>query len=358
MSVTGGIMAGVGLAGSIGVGAISSNAAGNAASEQAQAANNAAQLQYQASQNALDFQKQQYNQNQANLQPWLQSGSGALSNLDYLLGITPQSPSGALASAPTSTPTGQRAITVGAGSAIGRPGLPVSISSMPITGVSRPGAPVAKSSAPPGTFSATPSSSPGTGYGSLLAPYPSQFTAPTGLTEQNDPGYQARLALGTQAMQQSAAARGSLLTGGTAQALDQLGQDYASNEYNNVYNRALNTYATNYNAYNQNQANQYNRLAGIAGVGQQAAGQLGTLGQSAANGISSNLLNTASMMGQQGNNAAAANASGLVGSANAWSGALGGASNNLNQLLLLRQLTGGSNAAPVSNQNELTGAGF
>ena len=42
------------------------------------------------------------------------------------------------------------------------------------------------------------------GYGS--------FTAPTGVTEQNDPGYQFRLQQGQNALQNSAAARGGLLS--------------------------------------------------------------------------------------------------------------------------------------------------
>src|SRR5579871_613418 len=71
----------------------------------------------------------------------------------------------------------------------------------------------------------------GVAQGSLLTPYSGTFSAPTGLTEQNDPGYQARLQLGTEAIQKSAAARGSVVTGGTAKALDTYGQDYASNEY-------------------------------------------------------------------------------------------------------------------------------
>jgi hypothetical protein len=45
-------------------------------------------------------------------------------------------------------------------------------------------------------------------------------------------------------------------------------------------------------------------------------------------------------MGQAYQNAGAANASGYVGGANAWGGALSGASSNLNNLLLLKQLGG------------------
>jgi len=174
--------------------------------------------------------------------------------------------------------------------------------------------------------------------GSLVTPYSGTFTAPSGLDMQNDPGYQARLKLGTDALQKSAAARGSVLTGGTAKALDSYAQDYASNEYNNVYNRALTDYTTKYNAYNTDQANQYNRLASLAGVGQQAANQLATSGQNATNNITSNILGTASQVGQQINNAGAATASGYVGAGSAWGSGINGVGSNLSNLALLSSL--------------------
>jgi hypothetical protein len=199
----------------------------------------------------------------------------------------------------------------------------------------------------------------GVGQASLMQPYGSQFQAPTGLTEQNDPGFQARLKLGTDAMQRSAAARGSVLTGGTAKALNQFGQDYASNEYGNVYNRALSDYTTKYNAYNQDQNNQYNRLAALAGVGQTSANQLASQGQAASNNVSNNLLNTASNIGQQYNNAGAATASGYVGSGNAWNQGLSGIGNNVSNLALLSTLNkggyGGYGGMPSPGMNIYNG---
>ena len=195
----------------------------------------------------------------------------------------------------------------------------------------------------------------GVGQGSLMTPYSGTFNAPTGLTEQNDPGYQARMKHGTHALQRSSAARGSLLTGGTAKALDQFGQDYASNEYGNVYNRALTDYTTQYNAYNTNQANQYNRLAAMSGVGQTTANQLANMGQAASNNVSSNLLNTAQNIGQQYNNAGAATASGYVGAGNAWNQGLSGVGSNVSNLAMLSMLknSGGSglNYVPTAGMN-------
>lgn len=75
-----------------------------------------------------------------------------------------------------------------------------------------------------------------------------RFQSPTGVTDQNDPGYQFRLQQGEGALQASAAARGVLNSGGTLQDVLKYGQDYASQEYSNVFNRALQGYQANYQA--------------------------------------------------------------------------------------------------------------
>ena len=261
IGISGLVGAGASLAG----GAMSANAAGNAAQTQAGAAEQAQQLQATEAQNALNFQKQEFNTQQQNLQPWLQAGQGALGQLSGQL------------------------------------------------------------------------STPGQG---LLTPWTQQFNAPTAATEQNDPGYQFRLQQGQQALDNSAAAKGSLLSGNTLEAQQQYGQNYASNEYNNVYNRALGQYQQNYGIFENNQANTYNRLAGLAGTGQTAATTLGQQGQQAAQNVGNISLTTGAQQGQDLNNAAAATASGYVGQANAWGGALGSSTNNLSQLAMLNQLFG------------------
>jgi hypothetical protein len=191
--------------------------------------------------------------------------------------------------------------------------------------------------------------------GSLVTPYgatyqtPAPFTAPTGVDESNDPGYAFRLAQGNQAIQRAAAASGGAFSGGTLKALSRYGQDYASNEYQNVYNRALTGYNTNvntglnafntqFNAYNTSQGNTFNRLASLAGMGQTATGQLGQLGQSSA-------ANIGNLLTGQGNAAAA----GALGGASAINSGLntlvGGTNNALNLYTsgqLLQALTGGS----------------
>lgn len=126
------------------------------------------------------------------------------------------------------------------------------------------------------------------GYGSLNTPFgETQFQA--------DPGYQFRFDEGQKAIENGAASRGMLLSGGAQKALAKYGQDFASNEYTNAYNR-----------YNNDQTTQYNRLAGLAGVGQQANNQLTNASQNYANAGSNTLQ-------QQG----MATANGITGAANA-----------------------------------------
>lgn len=167
------------------------------------------------------------------------------------------------------------------------------------------------------------------------------FQAPTGVTEQNDPGYQFRLSQGLNALQNSAAARGGLLSSGTAKNINDYAQNSASNEYGNVYNRALGTYQTNQNNFNTNNSNLYSRLSGLSGMGLSASGSLGGLLQSGANNITGINSDTSHQVGQDLNNAGAARASGIVGSANAWMGALGGATNNLGGFLTDKFPVGG-----------------
>jgi len=363
-------VAGIGAAGSIGSALIGSSAAGSAADKQMQAAQQAAQLQQQGSTNALNYQNGIYGQTEQNLNPYINAGGGALNNLSYLLGINPTNTASMVQGAQPLTPQGTQqppqtsaampvqrlgstapSLTGGPSMPIGTPqaGVPGAVPSL---NSGSPSLSVPQSGAVAGiqgggingglnsglTQGGSAGSSPaGGGFGSLLQHY-GQFVAPDALTEQNDPGYQARLKLGTDAIERSAAARGGVLTGGTGKALDQFAQDYGSNEYQNVYNRALQGYGTNYGVWNNDNNNIYGRLMGLTGVGQNASTALGSFGQSSSNNVTGNLLGTGAQIGQDYGAGAAANASGIVGGANAWSGALGGTSNNLQQLLLLKQL--------------------
>lgn len=129
----------------------------------------------------------------------------------------------------------------------------------------------------------------------------------------NTPEYKFQLQQGTQALDQSAAARGGLLSGGQLKGITQYGQGLASTSYQQAYNNALNTFQTNRN-------NTLGALLAGTGIGQQAFGQNlqgtefeGSLAQTGALGAGNFFM--------QG---AGGTAAGQVGSANAWQGALPG----------------------------------
>lgn len=149
----------------------------------------------------------------------------------------------------------------------------------------------------------------------LMQPWTTPFQRPT-LSEETDPGYLARLDMGRQAIERSAAARGTLRTGGTLKDLTQYGQDYGSSEYDKVYNRTMGEYQTAYGIYDRNQANQFNRLQNVASMGQNAATMAGNQASSYGN-------NVGNIYTQQGN----VQAAGTVGSANANAALMSGAAN-------------------------------
>jgi hypothetical protein len=104
-----------------------------------------------------------------------------------------------------------------------------------------------------------------------------------------DPGYEFRLGEGMKALERGAAARGGLLSGGFARKALRVAQDYASNEYQNVYNR----------------------IASIAGFGQIAT-----------NSSVGAILGTGQGVGNALTNAGEARASGYIGQGNAWANSI------------------------------------
>jgi hypothetical protein len=94
-----------------------------------------------------------------------------------------------------------------------------------------------------------------------------EFQAPTKDGMYADPSYDFRFGPGQKSLEQSAAGRGILRTGGTLKDLVNYGQNAASQEYSNIFDRAvqshnlglqqaLGTYATNYGV----QRDAYDRL--------------------------------------------------------------------------------------------------
>ena len=71
---------------------------------------------------------------------------------------------------------------------------------------------------------------------------PPVFKPPTPEELAANPSYQFRLQGGREAIDRSAAARGMLRTGGTLKDLAEYGQNFASQEYEGAYDRALRQY--------------------------------------------------------------------------------------------------------------------
>ena len=184
-------------------------------------------------------------------------------------------------------------------------------------------------------------STPGQG---LLTPWTGQFTAPTAQQAEQTPGYQFELQQGEGAVQNSAAARGGLLTGNTAEAMQQYGQGLASTNYQQTYQNALTQYQQAYNTFQNNQTNTYNRLAGIAGTGQTTAAQLGQQGAQAAGNVGNINLVTGAQQGQALQNARCSDSIRLRGAANA---ASGGLSNVAGALTLQQLLDGGGSGIRI-----------
>lgn len=183
------------------------------------------------------------------------------------------------------------------------------------------------------------------------------FKPPTEADMQIDPGYLSRLHEAQGAIERSASARGTLGTGGTLKDLTQFSQDYAANEYQDLYSRKLNEYLTAYNAnlqdfqtlygtdlnnwltnYNKslgeyqqqynifenNQAKQFNRLASLSGLGQTAAGYLGGLGSQYGANAGTGLMMNARGLGDYYTAAANARAQQQAQSASMWGSIFGG----------------------------------
>ena len=147
-----------------------------------------------------------------------------------------------------------------------------------------------------------------------------------------DPGYAFRLSEGLKALDAGAAARGGLLSGNAIRGGINYGQNAASQEYTNAFNR-----------YQVNRTNQLNPLENLMGAARSSTNQLA---------------GAADVLGQQqGQNLMAggqARASGYVGSANALSNALTGGINQYQDYQLTNSLfPSGGGGQSYAMQNNL-----
>ena len=177
-----GVSAGVAVAGTVASSAIQAGAAKKAGKQQAKSADA-----------ALELQREQYEQQRADLAPWRQAGGRALGQLERFAQQGPPQ------MAPWQAPQ----------------------------------------ALDPRGFAFKP---------------PPGFKAPTAADLARDPSYQFRLQEGQRALERGASARGGLLSGGFARGLERYAQDYASTEYGQVYGRKQQEYGQRYQeAAQQNQ---------------------------------------------------------------------------------------------------------
>lgn len=139
-----------------------------------------------------------------------------------------------------------------------------------------------------------PTTAPSSEFGSLMKDFGTQDF-------EQDPGYAFRLSEGLKAVDRQAAAKGGLMSGAALKASQRYGQDIASQEYQNAFNR-----------YQTNRQNKLQPLQYLTGVGQNAANlssaNAGQYGQNMAQGY-----------GDMAN----ASASGEIAGANAIAGGVG-----------------------------------
>jgi hypothetical protein len=101
-----------------------------------------------------------------------------------------------------------------------------------------------------------------------------------------DPSYNFRLQQGNIATTNLANQAGGLIGGNALQGLTNYGQNAASQEYGNVFNR-----------FQTQRSNIYNNLASIAGLGQTSLGQTGQLSGQTASGVGSATAGAGSAIG-------------------------------------------------------------
>lgn len=144
---------------------------------------------------------------------------------------------------------------------------------------------------------------------------------------QQDPGYAFRQEQGEKAVNRFLADRGMPFGGTAAKAMMDFNQNLASAEYSNVWNRT-----------SADRNDRFNRLAALAGLGQTSAQSVGNSATNSANNSSNIMMNSAAVQGDLATQAANARASGTIGSANAWSGALGNIAALPGQYYMMSQL--------------------
>lgn len=158
----------------------------------------------------------------------------------------------------------------------------------------------------------------------------------TGQDLYRDPSYQFRVNEGERLMRARQAASGNRFSGQAMKDITNYGQEAASQEYGNAYNRFM-----------QNRAVLYDRLANLAGIGSGAGNAMNAATSSAASNIGSTTVGTTGTAGNLLAGGAAANAAGMVGSTNALVGGVNSGLNNYFTMTYLRGNQGSKGAGGV-----------
>ena len=174
------------------------------------------------------------------------------------------------------------------------------------------------------------------GYGSANQPYSMAGFDPNSLMRnfgaadfQTDPGYNFRLSEGLKALDRQAAARGGMMSGAALKAAGRYGQDVASQEYGNAFNRFQTNRASQAGLYTDalnrertRQMDEYGRLSDFTTRGANAAANTGT-SQAAYGTNAANLMSQgAQAMGQGVLGAGQAIGAGQIGAGNTYNNAI------------------------------------
>ena len=174
------------------------------------------------------------------------------------------------------------------------------------------------------------------GYGSANQPYSMAGFDPNSLMRnfgaadfQTDPGYNFRLSEGLKALDRQAAARGGMMSGAALKAAGRYGQEAASQEYGNAFNRFQTNRASQAGLYTDalnrertRQMDEYGRLSDFTTRGANAAANTGT-SQAAYGSNAANLMSQgAQAMGQGVLGAGQATAAGQIGAGNTYNNAI------------------------------------
>lgn len=153
-------------------------------------------------------------------------------------------------------------------SAIGHSGDAVRYQGVDLDGITNVGSP---NQAKARLFRPTPAGGGGNmngyGGGSLIAPWTEDFHRRSPEEIAADPGFQFQLQQGGQAVERSAASRGTLLTGGTMKRLTNFGQGLAHTYDRDFYDRDQEEYGQRRDNFFQNQDRPFTKLTTLAGLG-------------------------------------------------------------------------------------------